>query len=453
MKINPNIFKAYDIRGKYPSELNEEIAEKIGEAAGAYFLQKGHKPRPDILICEDLRQSSRPLKESLVKGLIGRGINILDGGIGTTPFFYFLLSKVKPDGGIMVTASHNPAEYNGFKLQDKNLHTISLGSGLETIQRYLEQKKTKPSKVPGEIEKLPDFSEEYLEFVSKGIKIEPLRVVIDAAGGAETLFIRRLLARFPQISYKPLFFESDGTFRKHSPNPLLPESQQFIRAELGKGGFRFGVLFDGDSDRIIFFDEKGDPVRADFIFALMAEKLLKKEKGAMFVVTLNVSKSVRERIKKLGGKVKLSPQGYPYLQALMRRHRALAGVELSGHYHFEKTFFRDSTLLPFLLVAQYLSKAKEPLSQAVKNIQQYITSSEIAFPVADKRAVIEKVKKAYAATDAKLSFLDGITFEFPDWWFNLRAANTESVVRLSLEAKNQDLFDEKMKEIKAILSR
>ena len=451
MNISPDIFKAYDIRGKYPSELDAQGAERIGSAAALYFKRNSGKKHPKIIVCQDLRVSSSVLAEALMKGLIGQGVHVLDGGLGTTPYFYFVLHKMKPDGGVMVTASHNPAEYNGFKFQDKSLRTVSMGSGLEKIQKYADHEKFAFKETIGEISKLENFFEEYLTFVSRDISIKRINVIVDAAGGAETLFIARLLARFNSIQYKPLFFEPDGSFVKHSPNPITPEGQQFVKKELQKGGYCFGVVFDGDSDRIVFLDDKGNPVRSDFIFAILAERELRRHKRAVFVGTLNISKGVREYIQEMGGVVKLSPQGYPYLQKIMRRLNGITGVEMSGHYHFKKTFFRDSTLLPFLQIAEYLSESKEPLSHIVKRLQRYASSSEIAFPVSNKKKVIERVKKIYIKKKGKVSFLDGITVEFQDWWFNLRAANTEPVVRLVIEADTEVLLKKKREEIEKLL--
>lgn len=451
MRIVPDIFKAYDIRGKYPSEMDEQGAERIGSAAALYFKKNSSKKYPRIVVCRDLRISSPVLAEALMKGLIGQGVHVLDGGLGTTPYFYFVLHKVKPDGGVMVTASHSPAEFNGFKFQDKSLRAVSMGSGLEKIQKYAEHEKFASQETIGEISKLENFIEDYLAFISKDISIKPLNVIVDAAGGAETLFIARLLGRFSSIQYKPLFFEPDGLFAKHSPNPITPEGQQFAKKELQKGGYRFGVVFDGDSDRIVFLDDKGNPVRADFIFAVLAERELRHHKKAVFVGTLNISRGVREYIREIGGVVKLSPQGYPYLQKIMRRLKGVAGVEMSGHFHFKKTFFRDSTLLPFLQIAEYLSESKEPLSHIVKRLQRYASSSELSFPVPNQKKVIERVMKIYIKQRGKLSFLDGITVEFPDWWFNLRAANTEPVVRLVIEADTEELLRSKREEIEKLL--
>ena len=452
MHIRPEIFKAYDIRGKYPREISEVTAERIGSAAARYLGAKARRKRPNILVCRDIRLSSPILMDALSKGILSEGVNILQGGIGTTPFFYFLMNKIKPDGGIMVTASHSPAEYNGFKIQNRDLRAVSLGSGLEVIQKYVKKYGGKPkSTLLGEVTPLPDFSEDYLSFLSEGTAIQKqLKVVIDAAGGAETLFLPKLLSRFPKLMYKPLFFEPDGSFRNHSPNPLLPEAQQYIGSEMKKSDFNFGVLFDGDSDRILFFDEKGSPIRSDFIFALLAEKVLKKKRGALFAATLNISKGVREYIEEKGGRVRLSPQGYPYLQERMRRWNALIGVEMSGHFHFEKTFFRDSALLPFLLLAEFLSESNQPLSRLVAHVRRYAGSNEIAFPTEDKKGVIDRVRKAYEKK-AKLSFLDGITVEFPDWWFNIRQSNPDPVVRLVIEADTEELLQQKKSEIEKLL--
>lgn len=451
MKINYGIFRMYDIRGKFPTEINERVAEIIGQAAAYYLAKKSGKKRGTILVCSDVRTSTPLLKIGLTKGILGQGSNVLDGGIGTTPFFYFLMHKIRPDGGIMITASHSPREFNGFKIQDKTLKAVSLESGLNVIQRYLESEKSRKNAIHGEISTVRDYAKEYLNFLAKDFTIQnPIKIVVDAAGGAEALFICRFLNLFPKIIYKPLFSKVDGTFRTHSPNPILPEAQIFVREELKRGGFRFGAIFDGDSDRVIFLDEKGKTIRADFIFALIAAEELKKKRGIIFTPTLNVSKGVREYIESRGGRIKLSPQGYPFLQKIMRRYRAFAGVELSGHYHFKKTFFRDSTLIPLIYLVRILSERHEPLSRIIRDVERYITSEEIAFPTTDKEAVISQIKKAYKGK-AKLSFMDGITVEFTDWWFNLRPSHTESVVRLSLEAQTQELFDEKLKEVEKLI--
>ncbi len=486
MRTTTSIFKAYDIRGKFPTELNERVAERIGYAAAHYLTQKSGKKRCTILVCGDVRISSPLLKIGLMKGILEYGSDILDGGIGTTPFFYFLMNKIRPDGGIMITASHSPSEYNGFKIQDKTLKAVSLGSGLNVIQHYFESKKLNPHTFPrriesheknlkppfihttrpwdilegvgikknnihGEISAIQDHSKEYLDFLARDFTIRnPIKIVVDTAGGAEAIFISRFLNRFPKITYKPLFSKVDGTFRTHSPNPLLPEAQGFVREELKRGGFRFGAVFDGDSDRIVFLDEKGKTIRADFIFALIGAEVLKEKIITVFAVTLNVSKGVREYIESRGGKIKLSMQGYPFLQKIMRRHKTFAGVELSGHYHFKKTFFRDSTLIPLIYLIRILSEKHEPLSKLIRDVQRYVTSEEIAFPTNDKQKVISRIKKTYKGR-AKLSFMDGITVEFKDWWFNLRPSNTESVVRLSLEAQNQELFDEKLAEVEKLI--
>lgn len=454
MKISPSIFQAYDIRGAYPHEIDEAVAQKIGAGAAQFFKNKYHIEAPKILVCRDIRASSPRLMDALVKGLLEAGANVLDGGIGTTPFFYYVLDKIRPDGGIMVTASHSPPKFNGFKVQDRALRAVSLDSGLKTIAALAKKAGIKKAKKMGLFKKIPDCQKEYIAFLADGISISrPVRAVVDAAGGAETLFLPQLLHLFANIHYAPLFFEPDGMFRRHSPNPLLPEAQQFVRNELKKGGYHFGVVFDGDSDRVLFFDERGSVLRADFVFALLAAEELKKEKNATFVLTLNTSKGVREYIKERGGKIILSPQGYPYLQKRMRRYKAVGGVELSGHYHLKKTFYRDSTLAPFLSMAEILSETKEPLSKLIQQVERYVTSEEISFPVVQKQKVIAKIKNYFSKTKgAKLSYLDGVTVEFPDWWFNVRAANTEDVVRMSIEAVNKELYQEKRKEIERLLA-
>jgi len=451
MRINPNIFKAYDIRGKFPAEVNEKIAELVGNATAQFLCQKSRKKQVKILVCRDVRVSSKQIKDSLIKGVINQGSEIVDIGIGTTPFFNFLVSTLKPDGGIMLTASHNPPDFAGFKIRGAGGKPISLGAGLEKIRKIVIARKYSQTQHLGKVNLAPEESLrlKYLDFLSRGISIGKLQAVIDAGGGSASLFLPQLLAKFPDLIYKPLFFEPDGTFQRHPPNPLLKEAQQFIQKELARGIFQFGAIFDGDGDRVVFFDEQGNPVRAEYIFALFAAEALKKEKGLSFVVPINSSKAVREYIEENGGKIKISRVGYTFIRGAMQKNKAPLGVEMSGHFYFKKLFFNDSGLETWLRLAGLLSKTMRPLSQLVKPFERYVSSGEKNFPVKDKKTLLARVKKFYR--EGKISLLDGVTFEFPDWWFNLRPSNTEEIIRLVVEAKNKELFEEKLKELEGLI--
>lgn len=448
MKVNPIIFKAYDIRGKYPSEVNEEVAKRLGNASVQYLSERLRKKRLRILVCRDVRLSSPALKNSLVKGITSAGGEVTDVGIGTTPYFYFLMHQVKPDGGIMITASHNPAEYNGFKIRSRGGMAVSLGTGLEKIKTLvLKGKEVRQDTL--EITTYKTYLREYLNFISQGITIAPIRAVIDAGGGSTVYFLPELLNKFPNLNYKPLFFEPDGSFKRHPPNPLLPESQKFVKEELKRGGYNFGAVFDGDGDRVLFFDEQGNFVRPEYVMGLFATEHLKKNPGAWFILPVNTAKGVQEYIQEKGGKIQLSRVGYTFVTPAMKKKKAEYGAEASGHFYFKRFFYEDSALLTLLKLASLLSQTHRPLSRLVKPFERYVSSGEINFYVKDKKTVLRRIKVFYRG--GKISTLDGITVEYPDWRLNVRPSNTEPVVRAVLEAREMKLYEEKLREVEKLI--
>lgn len=450
MKINPSIFKAYDIRGKYPAEINEEVAEKVGRATAIFISKKLRKRKTKIIVCSDVRLSSPILKDAVIKGIISQGSDVEDVGIGTTPYFYFLMRHLSPDGGLMVTASHNPAEYNGFKIRARGGVAVSSGSGLEEIKKIvISEMGLKSTRDTGFITSAGYFREEYIKFIIRGISIKKINAAIDASGGSTAYFLPRILEKFPEITYKPLFFEPDGSFSKHPPNPLLEKSQEFVKGELRSGKFKFGVIFDGDGDRAVFLDEKGNVLKSEYVFGLLAEEILQKNPGTWFVLPVNTSKGVRDYLKERGGKVKLSRIGYTFMQEAMKNTKAQMGVELSGHFYFKDFFSDDSALMAFLRFAAFLSRNPRPVSQLVKPFETYISSGELNFEVQDKKEVLNRIRKFYQS--GKISVLDGITVEYKDWWFNVRPSNTESLIRLVLEAKTQEMFEDKLSEVRGLI--
>jgi len=450
-KFNPDIFKAYDIRGKFPEDVNEEIAERIGKATAIFLSRKLRKKRLKILVCQDVRLSSERLKNAVVSGIIVQGNDVFDAGIGTTPFFYFLMSTKNFDGGIMVTASHNPPEYNGFKIRGKRCVPISMGTGLEKIKNLVNRKfenvKEPGSKIMLDLAKL---RKEYIDFLSRGVSIGKMSAVIDASGGSACFFLPELLNKFPQLIYKPLFFEPDGSFRKHSPNPLLKDAQKFIKKELERSKFKFGAIFDGDGDRIIFFDEKGNHIPSEFIIGLFADEELKKNPRSWFVLPINTSRGVHEYIAEKGGRIKLSRVGATFVHEAMVKAKASSGGELSGHFYFKDFYYNDSGIFAWLKLADILSQTHKPLSHLIEPLNRYINSGEINFNVKDKKAVLKRVLSKYKKT-ARISLLDGITADFEDWRFNIRPSNTEPLIRFVLEAKTKELFEEKIKELRVLI--
>lgn len=451
MKINPAIFKLYDIRAIYPTEINGEVAEKIGSAATQYFSQIYRKKKPVILVCRDTRISGEVLKNSLIKGIFSSGGDVLDVGVGTTPFFYYLMHTVKVDGGVMVSASHNPASYNGFKIRGRGAKAVFTGAGLEKIKEFALKSRPKPVETRGVI--LPvkiDYRQKYISFLARQGKIRQIRAVIDASGASASIFLPGLLEKFPQFQYKPLFFEVDGSFKNHSPNPLLPEAQKYVRRELKTGKFRFGAIFDSDGDRVIFFDERGNQVSAEFAAGLIMLNELEKNPRSRFVFSINTSRGIREYLAEEGAKVRISRVGYAFVQAAMKKYKAALGTETSGHYYFRDAYFDDCALMALVKIAQILSRTHRPFSELISPFQRYYSKGELNFTIKRKEQLLSRVKKFYRSRGA-ISLLDGITVETADWWFNIRPSNTEPITRLVLEARTPKLFEERLKELKSMI--
>ncbi|MBI2121830.1 MAG: phosphomannomutase/phosphoglucomutase [Candidatus Sungbacteria bacterium] len=452
--MNSDIFHAYDIRGKYPTEINEVVAERIGNAVARYLSIKLKKRQLTLIVVRDVRMSSPLLQEALIRGITAQGSDVIDAGIGTTPFFYFLIQKFRVDGGLMVTASHNPPEYNGFKIREKGGGPIFMGTGLERIKTMVLSQRAVRNRTGERIFPKMDYKKKYFDFLSKGIAIENIRAVIDAAGGSVTYFLPELLARFPSLTYKPLFFESDGSFSRHSPNPLLPSAQKFVQKELETGQFQFGAVFDGDGDRISFFDEKGNAIRSEFISALFMDEELKRRRGGTYAFAVNTSRGAREYIETKGGRIVFMPIGPPRAKIVMQRTHALYGTEFAPHFYFKKFFYNDSALMALLRLAQIISRTHRPLSQLVAPFARYISSDEINLSIKDKKAAMRRVLEFYRGIPGvKITKIDGISVDFSDWWFNLRPSNTEPYIRLVMEARTQELYDEKMKELERIIGK
>lgn len=455
MRLNQNIFKAYDIRGKFPAEFDESAAERIGEAIADFFRRKEHAANPRLLVCRDVRNTSARIQSAVERGLMRRGARVLHAGIGTTPYFYFLMHRVRNlDGGMMITASHNPPEYNGLKIRDKQCRAIARGSGLEKIQALAlassPSLKKQAQQDSGTKANLADMRDQYVRFLVKNIRFaKTVRVAIDAGGGSTAFILPGLLKRTPALSYQPLFFTPEGSFKKHSPNPLDPVAQQTIKKEMARGKFDFGVIFDGDGDRVVFFDERGKRVRSEYILGLFAQAHLRRRPGAAFVMPINAAKGVREWIIEHHGKMRVSKVGYASVHQELVKSRGVYATEVSGHFYFREFFSEDSALFAFLRLAVLISRAKRPLSALIEPFERYVWSEETNFSVDDKDAALARMRKKYR--DANLSFLDGVTVEYPDWWCNVRASNTEPLMRLILEAKTTELFEEKMNEVTAVI--
>jgi phosphomannomutase len=433
-----SIFKAYDIRGIYPDELDEEIAHGIGNC----FAQIIEGKR--ILTSRDMRASSKSLQDALIRGICEAGKDVTNIGLASTPMMNFAVGKFGFDGGIQVTASHNPKEYNGFKTVGRETVPIGFDSGLEEVEAKVKGNELLVAAEPGKVF-AKDVLAEYVAYVLsfKGT-LFPLRVVIDASNGMAGYTLPDILKSLPG-TYEKLFFELDGNFPNHESNPLEKKNLAVLRKKVVEESADIGVIFDGDADRSVYVDEKGKIVRPDLITALIAEELLQGRKGEKILIDVRTSWAVKERIEELGCIPEYVQVGHAYARKKLRDVDAILGGELAGHYYFRDNYYCDSGVLAFLFILRTLSRTGKKMSELVKPLQKYPGTGELNFKTEHKDEIIEQMKKQYH--DGRQSLLDGLTVEYGDWWFNLRKSNTEPYLRLNIEARNRKVFEQKKAEV------
>jgi len=439
-KVNPAIFKAYDIRGVYPRELNEDVAYLIGKAFVRYL-----KPK-EVVIGRDMRLSSEALWNSLTRGITQAGSDVIDIGLCSTDALYFTVGKFRCDSGIMITASHNPTEYNGMKMCRKEAVPLSGKEGIEQIKDIIFKEDFSISKKRGAIRKKEiqaDYIKHLLSFIQPE-KIKPFKIVIDAGNGIAGKILPELFSRLP-CKVIPMFFELDGSFPNHLPNPIIPENIAPLKQKILEEKANLGAAFDGDADRMFLVDEKASSLGGDMVTALVAKNLLKKEKGATILYNLTCSRTVPWIIEQNGGEAIRTPVGHALIKPLMKKYNAIFGGEHSGHFYFRKNFYADSGLIALLVCLELLSEEDKLLSQLVSSIDPYFRSGEINSKVEDIPKKLKQIESSYK--DAKFDYLDGLTVEYPDWWFNLRPSNTEPLIRLNLEANTKELMDQKKSEV------
>ncbi len=435
------IFRAYDIRGIYPIEINEQIAEKIGRAYVQFLQCK------EVVIGRDMRDSSGILFKALVKGITEAGCNVLDIGLSTTPMLYFAAHD--KEAGIMITASHNPKEYNGFKLCREGCIPISGDTGIEDIERLTRAKGTGQRAKVGKIVRkgvLSNYLNYFDRFISKRIK--PLRVVVDGGNGIGGLVIPKLFEKLP-AKLIPLYLEMDGTFPNHNADPLKLENVRDLQKKVIDEKADLGVALDGDCDRCMLIDEQGKYISADLITALIAQYLLAKHPNEVILYDLRSSWATKEAILEAGGKPVVCRVGHAFIKQQMRKTNALFAGELSGHFYYRDTFFAESSTLTLILILNILSETGKKLSELIKPFQRYFASGEINSEVENPQGKIEELAKIYR--DGRISCLDGLKVEYADWWFNVRPSNTEPLLRLNLEAKSKDLMEKRRNEILEII--
>lgn len=441
MKINPNIFRAYDIRGIYPEDLNEEIACKIGQA----FVKFLGKTKLQIVIGRDNRLSGPALHKNLIKGITDMGAEVIDIGLSTTPMLYFAVAHYGYDGGVIVTASHNPAQYNGFKMVRENAIPISGESGIKEIQS-LSQSQLQVSKLKGKLIK-KEILKDYVDFNLKKITgFKSLKIVIDTANAVSGMVIPEIFKKVPGKIYH-LFKQSDGSFPNHPPDPLIKDNLKALQGTVKGKKADLGVAFDGDGDRIIFVDEKGKIISGDLITAFLAFLILKDKPGEKVLYDVRSSNIVRETIEKADGRPLVDRIGHSFIKERMRREKIIFAGEFSGHYYHRDHYFCEAPLFVLLKTLQQISK--KPISQLIKPYQQYFHSGEINFKVKNKGAAMNKLKNRYS--DGQILEIDGLRVDYDDWWFLVRPSNTEPVLRLVLEAKTKELMEKNKKELTALI--
>jgi phosphomannomutase len=443
--LDPSVFKAYDVRGLYPSQLDEEGAYAIGRAYVDQFSPKR------IAVGHDMRVSSPSMAAAVRDGAADGGAEVLDIGLVGTEMVYFAVGSLGLDGGIAVTASHNPKEYTGMKIVRAGALPVGGESGLLEIRDRAEAADWCQAS-RGDI-RAEDIWEGYVDRVLSFIDLaalKPLRIVIDAANGMAGVMLPPVLERLPALDVVRCYFEPDGTFPNHEPNPLLPENREFIVAKTREEGADFGVAFDGDADRCFFVDDTGEFVPGDFITALFAETILEREPHARVIYDVRASWAVSETIERAGGEPLVNRVGHAFIKQRMREEHAVFAGEVSAHYYFRDFSQADSGVVPFLLMCDLVSR-RGSLSDVLRPFRErYFITGEINTPVADVDETLERLETEFGP-QGEVSHLDGLSVEADDWHFNVRPSNTEPLLRLNLEALSLELMAAKRDEVLSVI--
>ncbi|RIY34795.1 phosphomannomutase CpsG [Psittacicella gerlachiana] len=455
-KYNFNCFKAYDIRGKIGEELSDELVYNIGRALAVYL-----KAKTFVVGC-DIRLTSPKFKSLIAKGLTEMGCDVIDIGQTGTEEVYFATSFLNADGGVQVTASHNPKDYNGLKIVGKNSVPLSLETGLREIQELIEADNFTPAPIPGKVteENLrPNYVSKLLSFVDldgfkRDRKLKLLFNIGNGAAGATVKYIEGIMKQHhANLEFAYLFPEADGNFPNGIPNPLLVENREITAQKVLEEKADIGIAFDGDFDRCFFFDEKGNFIEGYYICGLLAKAFLDKNPGASIVYEPRLLWNSEQVIKENGGNAVISKSGHSFIKHKMREHQAVYGGELSAHHYFRDYFYCDSGMIPWLLIVELVQKTQLNLSEFVQKMrEEFPCSDEMNFKVSDAQAAISRVKELFANQEKEVSTIDGLSYDFGTWRFNIRTSNTEPLLRLNVEAKgNRDLVNEKVALISEVI--
>lgn len=436
MQIDPIIFKAYDIRGTVPDTFKPEYAYPIGLSLSLFIKAE------TIAVGRDMRISSDDIFGHLARGLNDGGTNVIDIGLTSTDALYFAVGKYQYDGGVMITASHNPKEYNGLKICRKNAEPLFGDQGLKQMLDMIQNDNLPRAANRGATSQrdiLAEYISHCLSFINIS-KIKPFKIVIDAGNGMAGLTLPPVLEKLP-LEVTRLFFELDGNFPNHPASPLEPENLVDLQKAVAEEKADFGVAFDGDADRMFLVDRLGHQITGDMVIALAAKSLLAKHPGETILYNLICSKAVPEIIEKLGGRSIRTRVGHAFIKPLMKKHNAIFGGEHSGHFYFRDNWFADSGLIAFLVCLELLSVENRALDELIAELNPYFQSGEINSRVDSIYDKITQVKQAFS--DGMQDNEDGLSVQFDDFWFNLRPSNTEPLLRLNIEAKSAEILEDK----------
>ncbi|HVR84533.1 MAG TPA: phosphomannomutase/phosphoglucomutase [Planctomycetota bacterium] len=431
------VFKAYDLRGRYPDEIDEAFAERLGGAVVRFLGAKR------LAVGRDVRLSAPSIAAALARGA---GCEVVDIGLCTTPMLYYAVGYLGLDGGVMVTASHNPPEDIGFKICRERAFPLSEKTGLQEIQRLSTQNAAGGSTISPR-----DIRKEYRDHLRRQIgKAPALKIAVDTAHGAVGAHFDAMFGDLP-VEIIRLCWEPDGNFPSHEPNPLKDENIRDLQDSMRKTGADLGVAFDGDGDRCMFLGPGGVRIGSDLITVLLARAELLRHPGSAIVYDLRSSRVVPEEIQKAGGRPIRERVGHSFIKETMKKHDAVLGGELSGHYYFKEHYFADSGMMAFAKVLDLLGREGKPIDELLAPLRRTAATGEVNFKVEDKAGLMKLLAEKYR--DGRQDTLDGITIQFDDYWFNVRASNTEPYLRLNLEAKTKDLLEAKRRELYDLLGK
>lgn len=453
--VDSSIFKAYDVRGLYPSQIDASVAERIGRAFAAVVAELEGTPVSELklALCRDVRTSAPELAEAYARGMAAAGADVLDIGMTPTEVLYYAVGSRGLDGGLACTASHNPPEWTGAKLVRRNAVALSGDSGIAELRALVEAGEPSAGEGgTGEIARadlLDDYREHVRAFIDPA-SVRPMKVVVDGGNGVAKIGVGPLLDELP-LQLVTIAWEPDGRFPEHEPNPLLPENRQLVIDRVLAEGADLGIAWDGDADRCFFIDDQGRFVDGDFLTALLAEAILAKEPGATILYDVRASRAVRDVVERAGGTALVNRVGHAFFKARMRETGAAFGGEVSGHYYFRDFYCCDSGTIPALLVLELLSRRGTKLSELLAPLRsRYFISGEINSRVADPQAKMRELAERYS--DGEVSWLDGVSVDYPDWHFNVRPSNTEPLLRLNLESLvSPEHMAEKRDEVLALI--